>query len=292
VLTAAMTVGLVLVGLVGLARPVEVESRWVEPPAFIRRLEQERRVQHEMKLLTEMQAGLLPKEMPRLPGWQLAARSVFAGDAGNIYDAFADDSGQLWIAAGDVAGRGHACAIAQAMIKAGLASLAEPGESPASVLADLDRVLRTVDSDRSYTTLTLVRLDPGSGRALLANAGQPPALLLTERKVREIAVTGLPLGQGPPRTYSEQTIVLPAGAALVVCSDGLLAALDGGGQAYGLSRVAEILALMDRRPALEIVDTLLNDCRRHVGAQPLPDDLTVVVVRRSGAANKTSDKSV
>jgi sigma-B regulation protein RsbU (phosphoserine phosphatase) len=232
-----------------------------------------------------MQAGLLPQEMPRLPGWQIAARSVFAEDAGNIYDAFTDDSGQLWIAAGDVAGRGYACAIAQAMIKAGLASLAEPGESPAAVLGDLDRVLRTVDSDRTFTTLTLVRLDPDSGKALFANAGQPPALLLTDRKVREIAVTGLPLGQGPPPTYTEQTFALSAGAALVLCSDGLLAALDAGGHAYGLSRVTELLALMDRRPALEIVDTLLNDCRRHVGHQPLPDDLTVVVVRRSGAAS-------
>ena len=37
---------------------------------------------------------------------------------------------------------------------------------------------------------------------------------------------------------------------------------------------------MGHRPAVEIVDALLNDCRRHLGAEAAPDDVTVVVVKR------------
>ena len=140
----------------------------------MRRLAEERRIRHEVDLLARMQEGLLPQEMPRLEGYAIAARSVLASEAGgDLYDFLRDDAGRLWIAAGDVAGHGYSCAVAQAMVKAGLLSLVEPAESPAGVLRQLDRVLRGVDTDHSFTSLALIRLDPATGDALLANAGHP-----------------------------------------------------------------------------------------------------------------------
>jgi hypothetical protein len=281
-LTAGLSAVLLTLGLIGAARPEEAETENLPPPAFMHRLAEERRLRHEVDLLARMQVGLLPQEMPRVEGYEIAARSVLASEAGgDLYDFLHDDAGRLWIAAGDVAGHGYSCAIAQAMVKAGLLSLIEPEETPGEVLRQLDRVLREVSSDHSFTSLALVRLDPASGEALVGNAGHPYPLVFAAGRVSEIDLPGLPLGRGPAHEFIDRPFQLPSGGALLLCSDGLFEALDAGGNAYGFDRVREVLQLMGHRPAPEIVDALLNDCRRHLGAEQAPDDVTVVAVKRA-----------
>ncbi|MFL6195798.1 MAG: PP2C family protein-serine/threonine phosphatase [Thermoanaerobaculia bacterium] len=278
---AGASAAVVLLGFVGLARPEAVETVHIQPPAFMRRLAEERRVRHEVDLLARMQLGLLPQDMPRLPGYEIAARSVLASEAGgDLYDFLRDDAGGLWIAAGDVAGHGYSCAVAQAMVKAGLLSLAAPEETPAGVLRRLDKVLRGVAAEHSFTSLALIRLDPATGEARLANAGHPYPFLLTGGRISEVELPGLPLGQGPHWPYADRDFTLPPGAVLTLCSDGLFEATDRNGNPYGFDRAREVLQAMGHRPALEIVDALLNDCRRHLGAEQPLDDVTVVVVKR------------
>jgi hypothetical protein len=280
-LTAALSAGLLVLGAVGISRSEQAESAAEPPPPFMRRLAEERRIRHEVDLLARMQEGLLPTEMPRLEGYQIAARSVLASEAGgDLYDFLRDEAGRLWIAAGDVAGHGYSCAVAQAMIKAGLLSLVETDETPASVLRRLDPVLRGISSDHSFTSLALIRLDPETGDALLANAGHPYPLVMEPGRVTEIALPGLPLGRGPVQAYADRDFRLPRGGTLVLCSDGLFEALDRNGSSYGFERAREVVRAMGHRPAVEIVDALLNDCRRHLGAEQAPDDVTVVVVKR------------
>ncbi len=281
VLTAGLPAVLLALGFVGISRSEEIETGHVPPPAFMRRLAEERRLQHEVDLLARMQLGLLPQEMPRVEGYSIAARSVLASEAGgDLYDFLHDETGHLWIAAGDVAGHGYSCAVAQAMVKAGLLSLIEPGGSPAEVLRQLDRVLRDASSDHSFTSLALVRLDAKTGEALYANAGHPYPLVFANGKVAEIDLPGLPLGRGPARRYTDRTFHLPPKGVLVLSSDGLFEAMNRDDEAYGFDRPREVLQVMGHRPAVEVLDALLNDCRRHLGAEQPPDDVTVVVVRR------------
>jgi stage II sporulation SpoE-like protein len=281
-LTAGSSVALLVLGLVGVARSEEVEVGSVPSPAFMRRLNEERRLRHEVDLLARMQLGLLPQEIPQVEGCEIAARSVLASEAGgDLYDFLRDDAGRLWIAAGDVAGHGYSCAVAQAMVKAGLLSLITPEETPAEVLRQLDRVLRDVTTEHSFTSLALVRLEPATGNALLGSAGYPYPLILTDGKISEVELPGLPLGQGPARPFVDREFNLPRGGALTLCSDGLFEALDRNGNAYGFDRAREVLKVMGHRPAVEIIDALLNDCRRHLGTEQAPDDVTVVVVKRA-----------
>jgi serine phosphatase RsbU (regulator of sigma subunit) len=290
-LTAGAAVGFLLLGLVGLKRPEQVEIERLAPPAFIRRLEEERRVQYEMDLLSRMQLGLLPERVPELPGWQIAVRSILATEAGgDLYDfhhsgAEGREDGHLWIAAGDVAGHGYSCSIVQAMTTAALTSLIAPGRTPSAVLHEVDRVIRRGGSEgkrRNFTSLALLRLDLSTGEALLANAGHPYPLLLVDGEVREVALPGLPLGQGPKREYEDLALTLPPGSVLVLCSDGLFEAPDWTGDPYGYERPSTILRWTFRRPAEAILEALLADWRRHLRNEEPPDDTTVLVVKRRG----------
>lgn len=281
--TTGLAVAIAGLGLLGLTRSPAAEIQRLAPPVFVRRLEEERRLEHEMGLLARMQRGLLPRTLPRLEGWEIAAHSVLANEAGgDLYDFLQDDAGFFWLAAGDVAGHGYSCAVAQAMTKAALASLIRPGRTPAEVLQRADTVLRAAGASRNFTSLSLMRLDLAAGEALLSNAGHPPALLWAAGEVTEIAMPSLPLGLGPPRRYEDRALRLPPGAALVFSSDGLFEAMDGSDAPYGYERAREILRGAGARPAGKILEALLADWRRHLhGGAPL-DDTTMVVLRRAG----------
>lgn len=274
----------IVFGVIGIRRGEEVEHVRLPVPAFVRRLEEERRLKYEMELLTRMQLGLLPQQTPRIDGYEIAAKSILATEAGgDLYDFLEDENGRMWIAAGDVSGHGYSCAIAQAMTKAGLASLVEADRTPAAVLERLDHVLRGMNSSRTFTTLVLLRLDPATGEALVSNAGHPyPMIARNGDATSELEVPSLPLGQGPPRKYADVPLSIPNGTSIVMCSDGLYEATDAEGSPYGYDRLRSFLGLakISLRPAPAILDAIVEDWRKHVGAESPADDTTIVIIQR------------
>jgi hypothetical protein len=271
----------VVFGAIGIRRSPEFEDRPFAASAFVRRLEAENRVKYEMDLLARMQLGLLPQETPRVEGYEIAARSILATEAGgDLYDFVHDSAGRLWIAAGDVSGHGYSCAIAQAMTKAGLASLVEADRTPAMVLDRLDRVLRGIGSPRTFTTLALLRLDLPSAEALISNAGHPYPWIVSYAESRELELPSLPLGQGPVRNYADASLTIEPGMTIVFSSDGLFEGTDAAGEAYGFDRMRKLLRKVSSRPAEAILTAIVDDWREHVGLDAPPDDTTIVVVKR------------
>lgn len=281
--TAGTSAAFLILGLVGLNRSPQVEAERLRPPPFMRRIEEERRLKYEMDLLARMQEGLLPEKLPEIPGWQIAARSILATEAGgDLYDFLLDDSGKLWVAAGDVAGHGYSCAIVQAMTTAALTSLVSPERTPSEVLKQVDRVIRRGGSPRNFASLALLRLDPATGEVALSNAGHPFPFFSVNGDVAEIPLPGLPLGQGPQREYRDHVFHLPPGSALVFCSDGLIETCDWSEAPYGFDRPREVLRTVHDAPAAEMLETLLADWKKHLGSEEPPDDTTVVVLKRIG----------
>jgi hypothetical protein len=255
-------------------------------PSFVRRLEGERRREVEMDLVARMQRGLLPRALPRISGWEVAARSELADRAGgDLYDVLQAPDGAWWIVAGDVAGHGVSCAISQAIVKAtlvGLLTSSRGMSSPSATLTETDRVLRATAPERSFTTVVLIRFEPATGRALVSNAGHPyPLLVEPGQRPREIALPGLPLGQGPARRYDDAVIELKPGSVIVVCSDGLIEARSSAGDApYGFERPLDHLASIASRHADDILEDLFIEWQAFRGPGAPDDDTTVVVLRR------------
>lgn len=286
--TAMPVAAVVLLGAAGLRRPAEAEAA-ARPPRFVRRLEEQRRLRYETGLLARMQEGLIPRQLPELPGYELAARFVPAGGTGgNLYDVLPDGGGGFWVASADVSGQGKANSIAQAMIKAALHSLVAPGVNPAEVLRQINEVLRGIDPQRNLASLALVRITGETGECRLANAAHPPPLVAGADGVVEIAGANPPLGEEPggdgvpPREPRPDAVfTLAPGDALVLASEPLFDETNRKGVPFGLDNVRGALLRSRGEPAGQILETLLGSWRRHLGGGQPADDTTVLVVRRA-----------
>lgn len=110
----------------------------------------------ELQLARDLQASLIPHEMPRTEPWEIAAFNRIANTVGgDIYDFVPLADGRLAVLFGDASGHGMAAGLVMAVAHAAFRTQLEVDPSPASIVASLNRILcRTGGSGRSSRAAT------------------------------------------------------------------------------------------------------------------------------------------
>jgi phosphoserine phosphatase RsbU/P len=230
----------------------------------------------ELARAAAVQADLLPIENPPLRGFEIGARCLPASAVGgDFYDWQQLPGGILSLTVGDVMGKGMSAALLMATVRAVIrAMVSQHGPSDA-----VQHTASSLDSDLarsgSFVTLFHAQLDTTTGELRYVDAGHGQVLLRrASGDIAPLQPWGLPLGVLSTERYSEGTVTMSAGDQLVIYSDGLSEARPE------LFRDQETLAsyLTSEDTAGETAQKLV-DLATAAGGQ-LPDDLTVVVVRR------------
>jgi PAS domain S-box-containing protein len=239
-----------------------------------------------------LQHSLLPA-VPEVGGLQMAARYRVGTDGnqvgGDWYDVLPLPDGAVGIAVGDVVGHDLSAAAAMGQLRGVLRSYAWDGGRPGSVLDRCDQLVQGLEM-ASMATAVYARLEPPlpSGERVLhyANAGHPAPLLLTrEGELRRLDQHLSPmigvvptLGRVDADGRTEATLTVPAGALLLLYTDGLtdVAGEDADERVDLLERtLREIPA---DSPAEAVVDRVLAVCE----PAHLRDDVAVLAVRLEG----------
>jgi serine phosphatase RsbU (regulator of sigma subunit)/PAS domain-containing protein len=216
----------------------------------------------QLHIAHTLQAGLVPRSLPAVPGWQLSSAYRAAGRAnevgGDFYDVIVGDGS--WVAIiGDVVGKGAEAAALTALARHTLAAIIESTGDVGQALAVLNRRLRHRGGDcRSLCTACAVQV-AGDDTARVFSAGHPLPLLRGEAGVHVVGAPSPMLGYVDELEISETTIDLRTGSQLVLYTDGVLDAigpLDRFGEARLLETVgrlaagetaaADLLAALDR----------------------------------------------
>jgi serine phosphatase RsbU (regulator of sigma subunit) len=233
----------------------------------------------QQRTVAVLQRRLLPRELPRRQGMQLAVRYLPSSQSltigGDWYDAVELGGDLLGLTIGDVAGHGIDSAAVMGQLRAVLRAYALEGHPPARVLALGHRFLGGLDPDLLATACHLT-LEGDSGLVTWASAGHPPpAVLGPDRTARFLeAEPGPPLGAPAEPTAAEGQTRLEPGSLLVLYTDGLI---ERRGEAIdtGLARLAAALAASPQAP---------EACLDHLVARLLAtapdDDVALLAVRR------------
>ena len=226
-----------------------------------------------------LQRSLLPRDVPRVPGLEVAARYLPGADGafvgGDWYQGVPVDD-RLVLAMGDVMGHGMRSAARMGQLRAIVAVLALEGHLPGELLRRLarncDRLL-----DLELATLLVAGDDPAAGLLTVASAGHPPPLLASpgaEPAFVEVE-PGPPLGT-LVGTYDEVQVEVPEGATLLLYTDGLVENRSES-LSYGLERLRQSVGDVQLPPE-QMADHVLDVTGRLQGAD---DDVALLVVSRT-----------
>lgn len=237
-----------------------------------------RRSAAERTTAVTLQRSLVPDKLLDVPGFECASRYMTAeadGVGGDWYDVFTLPSGQVCITMGDVAGRGLKAAIVMGRLRSTVRAYALDDPDPGSVLARVDRKLQHFEPGEMATVLFAV-LDPATAALQLSVAGHPvPALAVPGEDPRFVDAPIDPLlGAVPPRQRRSARIDVPPGSALCFFTDGLVER-----RRESLDERLDILRTAVFPGAPEVVCQQVMG--RLVGADPVNDDIAVLVLRRT-----------
>jgi serine phosphatase RsbU (regulator of sigma subunit) len=175
----------------------------------------------------------LPKNLPLIPGVDVATRYLPAGNAlqagGDFYDLFEMDDGSWKAVIGDVCGKGPEAAALMGFVRFTLRAVSRQDTRPSEALVKLNRaLLEELETGKGeFCTAAVVRVRPRDEgvRLTIAVAGHPlPLLLRANGDVEEVGIPGTLLGLFEEIDISEQFVDLNAGDVLVMLTDGVLEA--------------------------------------------------------------------
>jgi serine phosphatase RsbU (regulator of sigma subunit) len=234
-----------------------------------------------------IQQASLPKEVPKLDGWQITpyyqpAREV----GGDFYDFHLLSEGRLGLAVGDATGKGVPAALVMSTTCGMLqvAAQALDSSSPGEVLGQVNEALSARIPPNMFVTCFYAILNPESGRLLYANAGHDlPYVRHSGGDTAELRASGMPLGLMSGMTYEQKEILLQAGEVALFYSDGLVEAHDLKGKMFGFPRLRALIAEHGEEQSLG--DCLLQELYCFTGkGWEQEDDITLLTLRRSAAS--------
>jgi serine phosphatase RsbU (regulator of sigma subunit) len=253
-----------------------------------RQAQERERIEQELRVARLIQQTLLPKHVPDLPGYQLAAYYQPAREVGgDFYDFLELDDDHLGLVVGDVTDKGVPAAIVMATTRTMLRASAQRLDSPGEVLKRVnDVIVRDIPPNMFITCLYAI-LDLTTGLLRYANAGHDlPYRRRTSNNggAEELRATGMPLGLLPGMSYEEKEIVLEEGDSVLFYSDGLVEAHDPQRDMFGFPRLQGLVGA-HRSDGSAMVNFLLSELARFTGEEwEQEDDITLVTLDRSETA--------
>jgi len=240
-------------------------------------------IQKELDTARQIQLSILPTEIPKIEGLDIAARYIpMTSVAGDFYDFIVVDDKHIGILIADVSGHGMPAALIASMLKIALAAQSQHAADPAQVLAGLNQTL-CGKFQVHYITAAYLFVDLAKKTLTYSAAGHPPLLSWNTASsgVLDIVENGLFLGKFPWATYTSLELPLSDGDRYLLYTDGIPETSNRAGVEFGEERFRQFLASERNGSANQFAESLLNELSSWAARDPgedLDDDITMVAI--------------
>ncbi|MEO0534149.1 MAG: SpoIIE family protein phosphatase [Cyanobacteria bacterium P01_A01_bin.123] len=188
----------------------------------------------ELAVARQIQTNLLRQSWPQIDGLRIQARCRPAREVGgDFFEVFVHPQGDIWLAVGDVSGKGVPAALFMAsaisVLRRELSQELPP--EPNIVMQNLNAGLSDdLVGNNCFITMVLARYTPSQHHLVYANAGHVYPVVWHQYKLTAdpsstapsyLDKRGVPLGILPIWQAAAGEIELPPGHALLITSDGI-----------------------------------------------------------------------
>jgi len=235
----------------------------------------------ELQLARDLQASLIPKQMPVSEQWDLAAFNRIANTVGgDIYDFVPLPDGRMAVLFGDASGHGMAAGLVMAVAHAAFRTQLEMEPSPPAIMASLNRILCRTGGSRSFFSCVYVLLSPdGSFQATVA--GHPPVIRIDAagNVAERIGRGAYPLGVKVGLAWEIVEGRLGTGERLLLHSDGLTEARNLQDREFGDHYLEVIAGWHPDATAAQFVDSIVGEWQMFMGGTAPEDDVSITVIK-------------
>lgn len=241
------------------------------------------KLRRDLDLARQVQQGMLPKQPPAIPGYDIfdfysPARQV----GGDYYDYVPLPDGRVVAVLADVSGKGVSAALVMATLSSKVALAVATESDVAEAVARINASFCSNEWDERFATVMVCVIDPATQQATLVNAGHLP-LALRHADGRVELVGGdlgcLPLGWDPEASYCSLQFAIEPGATLVLYTDGISEAMDVESEIYDFHRLTAVLADAGGT-AEETGRRIIADVERYTAGQVQTDDMCLICIHR------------
>ena len=252
-----------------------------------------------------LRAALVPAELPRVPGFELAAAHDLptAGEVagGDFCDVFSVAGGRWRFAIGEVCGAGPDTLAVASLARTALRILGGQGVGIPDTLSRLNQLILDERSPGAFLTLIHGEIRPGRpAQVSLACAGQPLPLVLrappdslagaapgTTPAATPAATRAVPQAAAVPQPvlgvidglgFAAQPVVLGPGDLLLSVTDGVTRRRDGDRLLDDDDGLARLLSACAGLTADVVADKVHQEVRCF-GGRPAADGMAVLVLR-------------
>ncbi|MEZ0577998.1 PP2C family protein-serine/threonine phosphatase [Nocardioides sp. MH1] len=231
------------------------------------------------EVFVRMQRALLPQVIPAISQVEVASEYVAGTEGveigGDFYVIVPVGEDRFGFVVGDVSGHGVDAVAEMARARYTLRAYLQDGDGPDEALAKCSRQFDIAVDDHIVTAVVGVGTW-ATGEVVLANAGHPLPLVLSDGSGEYVQMPiGPPLGVGPS-SYDVVTIDLPVGATILGFTDGLVER-RGEDIDVGMERLREEAGRHAHEDLSELLASLLERLRGDDAA----DDIALLALRRT-----------
>lgn len=272
----------------------------IENLALVRTSLENQRTQEELKIASQVQESLIPKDLPTDNWFDISSHSLAAKEVGgDFYDFLHLPGRRLAVIIGDVSGKGVTAAFHMAQMKGIFHSLMQENPLakterdkfpvPSRFMAQANTALIHCLERSSFITSSLYIIDYEQGGFVFARAGHCHTLYYhaLREEVFYFESTGLGLGIIRNDTYEKhiknQFYDYSPGDVMVIYTDGIVEARGAGAAEYGEDRLKLRLEECYYQEAEEIKSFILNDVNTFTHGYPIHDDQTLLVIKFKSA---------
>ena len=242
------------------------------------------RFARELEIAKGIQQRFLPRSMPEIPGFEVAATCVPAMEVGgDIYDLLPMPGGRWFLLIGDVSGKGVKAAFYMTLTKGILHAVTSTECDDRAVVRALNRIFKGLSEEGVFLTLCAVILDPAGREAQFLSAGHNPPLLLRQGEIQVLEPKGIVLGLVDEETFMNSlkgvSLSLEPGDILLTYTDGVTEAMDRDEEQFGLDRLADVLRSCAHLDPKGVIRHVVDAVKAFENGAPQADDLTLLVVQ-------------
>jgi serine phosphatase RsbU (regulator of sigma subunit) len=244
------------------------------------------RVAKELELAAKIQKEILPKEIPKMSGLDLAAGLIPAEEiGGDSYDFIKLDNDNLLMYLGDVTGHGVPSGIVVSVANA-LIYNASRQTSIIEMLVGVNRILKEKSAANMFMTLVMLKWFGLEKKLKYVSAGHEQMIHYhaKEKKVTLTPAGGVALGMVSDisKLLKEQEVPLDIGDVLVVYSDGIPECWKNEKEMDGMGSLKRAVNdYSDLPTAFAIRNALIADVKEYEGKYKQMDDITLIVMKRT-----------